>query len=189
MIAWIYAAAIGFMLGLAGQPLLRAIQKNSHPPSRLGAKPLDRLPPLPGPGLAIMAVDARICSPTAIDRNQLDRLFTRVWGAPKPNYEQVLERSFAWVLVFRGGQLLGFANVAWDGGPNYFLMDLSIDPSCAEDDQIFKGMIEAAVQRCQKEGGSVRIDAPEDLLQSFFQPLGFRRVTAGVIHLQKAATG
>lgn len=186
---WFLAAVIGFLLGLAGQPLLKVVEKKPQPKSQSEDRPLTALPPMPGPGLSVMAIDARLVSPSAVDLSQLNQLFTRVWGAPKPNYEQVLGRSFAWVMVYRDGKLLGFANVAWDGGPNFFLLDVSIDPSSADEDKIFTDMIEAAVQRCRKEGGSMRVDAPEELLKSYFQPLGFKPVSAAVINLPKGSAG
>lgn len=100
----------------------------------------------------------------------------------------MLERSFAWILVHEEGELRGFANVAWDGGPHFFLLDLTIDRSLPDVDDIFSGVVKAAVDRCRKEGGWMRIDAPEELLENFFRPLGFKPVKAGLINLQNVET-
>lgn len=38
------------------------------------------------------------------------------------------ERSLTWVTAFDGETLVGFVNVAWDGGVHAFLLDTTVHP-------------------------------------------------------------
>src|SRR2546428_9943408 len=64
-----------------------------------------------------------------LDMRRLDALFVAAWGTSKPGYERVLAHSFTWVTASSGDELVGFANVAWDGGAHFFLLDTSVHPS------------------------------------------------------------
>lgn len=39
----------------------------------------------------------------------------------RQNYAEVLARSLTWIGAFDGERLIGYANVAWDGGVHAFL--------------------------------------------------------------------
>ena len=43
-------------------------------------------------------------------------------------YRHVLERSLCHVGAYAGEQLVGFVNVAWDGGVHAFLLDTTVHP-------------------------------------------------------------
>src|SRR6185436_705376 len=76
----------------------------------------------------LMDQDVRYERRQMLDAVELDGLFVAAWGSPKPGYAQVLERSFTWVTARVGDQLVGFVNVAWDGGSHFFLLDTTVHP-------------------------------------------------------------
>ncbi|WP_424949795.1 GNAT family N-acetyltransferase [Deinococcus sp.] len=43
-------------------------------------------------------------------------------------WERVLSRSLCWVTAHGGPALVGFVNVAWDGGQHAFLLDTAVHP-------------------------------------------------------------
>jgi ribosomal protein S18 acetylase RimI-like enzyme len=75
------------------------------------------------------AIDYRLSPPLADEA--LNALFAAAW----PNhaataFAPVLARSLAWVAAFEGGELVGFVNVAWDGGAHAFVLDTTVHPRC-----------------------------------------------------------
>ena len=62
-----------------------------------------------------------------LDGAALDALFAESALAP-PAFD--LERSLCWVSAHAGERLVGFVNVAWDGGRHAFLLDSVVHPSC-----------------------------------------------------------
>ena len=54
---------------------------------------------------------------------ELNRLFDDAWPGPREatDFGSVLERSLGYVCAREGGRIVGFVNVAWDGGDHAFL--------------------------------------------------------------------
>jgi hypothetical protein len=55
---------------------------------------------------------------------ELNDVFETVWGAkPKEEYQKVLECSLSYGCVYTDKRLVGFVNLAWDGGIHAFILD------------------------------------------------------------------
>ena len=54
-------------------------------------------------------------------------LWRSAWGDDGPaSFRPVLDRSLAHVGAYDGNMLVGFVNVAWDGGQHAFVLDTSV---------------------------------------------------------------
>src|SRR5688572_8828992 len=63
----------------------------------------------------------------ALDEEEVAELFRQSWpGGGTPRFE--LARSLCWVSAHAGDHLVGFVNVAWDGGVHAFLLDTTVLP-------------------------------------------------------------
>lgn len=57
----------------------------------------------------------------------LNDLFAQVWELTEPrDFSVILARSLVHVAAFDGSRLIGFVNVATDGGLHAFLLDTSV---------------------------------------------------------------
>ena len=94
----------------------------------------------------------------------------------------MLERSLTWVTAFDGETLVGFVNVAWDGGVHAFLLDTTVHPDwrrCG----IGANLVRAAAQAAKVEGVHwLHVDY-EPQLQTFYEVCGFRPTPAGLLKL------
>jgi GNAT superfamily N-acetyltransferase len=114
---------------------------------------------------------------------QLNGLFAAAWPGHEPRaFAGVLSHSLAWIGAFARGELIGFVNVAWDGGAHAFLLDPTVHPSRRR-----RGMGTELVLRAvevAREGGAewLHVDY-EPQLESFYRGCGFRPTAAGLIQL------
>ena len=98
-------------------------------------------------------------------------------------HTQVHGHSLGWVCAREDDQLVGFVNVAWDGGVHAFILDTMV----AEQDRhhgIGTGLIATAVQhahaaRCEW----LHVDFEDHLTTFYFQACGFTSTNAGLIAL------
>ncbi|WP_425387894.1 GNAT family N-acetyltransferase [Deinococcus pimensis] len=52
---------------------------------------------------------------------------TSAWGGPgRARWGQILARSLCWVCAYHDDRLVGFGNVAWDGGMHASIFDTSV---------------------------------------------------------------
>jgi len=64
-----------------------------------------------------------------VDSVALNELFARAWaGHTSRDFSNLLTHSLACVCAYSGESLVGFVNVAWDGGSHAFLLDPTVDP-------------------------------------------------------------
>lgn len=183
----VYGALFGFAFGLASRPLADSADqwwgRWRAPRSwrRTSA-------PWAGSGVRIERVQGpmRKLVPEVIDLTELNMLFDAAWGSPKPAYAKVLDHSFGWVAFRDDGVLLGFVNIAWDGGDHFFLLDTTVHPGCRRQ-KIASSMIEAAVEMCRGKGEWLHVDAPVELMEGLYRPQGFEPTPAGLISLRAAA--
>lgn len=127
------------------------------------------------------SIDLRLSPPLSDD--ELNALFTAAWPDHQPRgFAGVLARSMAWIGAFAGGALIGYVNVAWDGGAHAFLLDPTVHPDHRRrgiGTELVRRAVEAA-----RDGGAewLHVDY-ESQLESFYRGCGFRPTAAGLIHL------
>jgi len=120
----------------------------------------------------------------SLDLQRLGSLFEAAWGSPKPNYERVLAHSFTWVTATSGDELVGFANVAWDGDVHFFLLDTTVHPEWRRRG-IGRRLVEEAIKACRGHGEWLHVDADKELMTGFYQRCGFEPTPAGLLNLTR----
>ena len=117
-----------------------------------------------------------------VDLPRLSALFAAAWGSRKTGYERVFARSFTWITASSGDELVGFVNVAWDGGAHFFLLDTTVHPNWRRRG-IGRRLVEEAIDACRGRGEWLHVDADEELMSGFYQRCGFEPTRAGLADL------
>jgi GNAT superfamily N-acetyltransferase len=123
----------------------------------------------------------------ALTNGALNALFSVGWPSwqqqpDRSDWQPVLAHSLAYVGAFADENLVGFANVAWDGRDHAFLLDPRVHP-----DYRRRGLGVELVRRCAalaREAGCewLHVDfAPE--LARFYDACRFQSTPAGLMHL------
>ena len=100
-------------------------------------------------------------------------------------WDQIRPHSLGWVTarLRPGGGLVGFVNVAWDGGDHAFLLD----PKVAGEHQrrgIATALVGLAARHAQAAGCEwLHVDFAENLATFYFNACSFQPTPAGLIHL------
>lgn len=63
-----------------------------------------------------------------VNYQELNALFDAAWGVAAWDFRPVLERSLAYICAFDPERLVGFVNLAWDGGVHAFILDTTVHP-------------------------------------------------------------
>jgi ribosomal protein S18 acetylase RimI-like enzyme len=106
-------------------------------------------------------------------------------GRAQPGWwDQVRPYCLGWVTArLAAGILLGFVNVAWDGGDHAFLLNTKVR-SEYQRSGIATEVVRVAVARSQAAGCEwLHVDFEEHLAPFYFDACGFRPTLAGLIHL------
>lgn len=108
-------------------------------------------------------------------------------GNPVPGWwEQIRRHSLGWVTARNGEMLVGFVNVAWDGGDHAFLLDTKT----RGDHQrrgIATNVVALAARQARVAGCEwLHVDFSPELSRFYFDACGFRPTEAGLIHLPSA---
>ena len=129
-----------------------------------------------------MEIDYRI-SPSVTNR-ELNALFADAWPGPhvERDFQQVLVRSLGYICAYWNSELVGFANVAWDGDVHAFLLDPTVRSDLRRQG-IGREMVRRAAQlsreaRCEW----LHVDYDPELTE-FYCECGFRPAEAGLINL------
>ncbi|MEW2472100.1 GNAT family N-acetyltransferase [Streptomyces sp. NPDC046994] len=118
------------------------------------------------------------------DNATLNALHADGFGPPvaETDWRERLERySLGWVCAREDGDLIGFVNVAWDGGVHAFLLDTVVAQRLRA-----KGIGTALVATAAREARAARcewlhVDFEEHLRSFYFDACGFKETTAGLI--------
>jgi len=99
-------------------------------------------------------------------------------------WDQVQEHSLGWVTARDGaGLLVGFVNVAWDGGDHAFLIDTKTRPS-HQRHGLGTAVVRRAVEEAAAAGCAWMFVDFEPYLESFYiGSCGFTAAPAGLIRL------
>ena len=124
---------------------------------------------------------------TAIDPFPSDAalraLWLRAWGDAGPaTWQPVLARSLAHIGAYDGETLIGFVNVAWDGGIHAFILDTCVDEAYRRQG-IAARMLKRAEEAARERGAKwLHVDF-EPHLAPLYRSCGFRPTEAGLIAL------
>ncbi|MDA8068046.1 MAG: GNAT family N-acetyltransferase [Actinomycetota bacterium] len=91
--------------------------------------------------------------------------------------------SLGWVCARRRAQLVGFLNVAWDGGSHAFILD-TVVASCAARRGIGTQLVAIATREARLAGCEwLHVDFEENLRAFYVGACGFSDTGAGLIRL------
>jgi GNAT superfamily N-acetyltransferase len=118
-----------------------------------------------------------------IDNPQLGALRRLAWGETgETNWQPILRRSLTYVGAYRGNELVGFVNVAWDGGAHAFLLDTTVHPSLQHQGVGTELVRRAAAQARNRGAHWLHVDF-EPHLREFYAGCGFTPTEAGLLRL------
>ena len=110
----------------------------------------------------------------AFDHRLLDDDWTR----------QVRRHSLGWVCARNKDELIGFVNVAWDGGAHAFILDTVVAIS-ARGQGVGAQLVAVAVEGARTGGCDwLHVDFDDHLRHFYFQACGFAPTNAGLIRLR-----
>ncbi len=117
--------------------------------------------------------DASFSTNPSLTNDALNALFAAAWlEHTVRDFNPVLSRSLAVVGAYHQDRLIGFVNLAWDGGYHAFILDTTVHPE-------FRRVVAAA----QGHGVEwVHVDF-EPHLQGFYDGCGFASTAAGLLRL------
>ena len=99
------------------------------------------------------------------------------------DFQPVLSRSLAFVCAYQKDRLIGFVNLAWDGGEHAFILDTLVHPEFRQRG-IGRELVRRAVAEAEGRGLSwVHVDF-ESHLQNFYDACGFTSTAAGLMRLR-----
>jgi predicted N-acetyltransferase YhbS len=97
---------------------------------------------------------------------------------------QVERHSLGWVCAREEGRLVGFVNVAWDGGVHAFVLDTMVATDVARRG-IGTALVTAAVDGARAAGCEwLHVDIDDHLRPFYFDACGFEPTNAGLIPLR-----
>jgi ribosomal protein S18 acetylase RimI-like enzyme len=118
-----------------------------------------------------------------ITNDALNELFRAAW----PDYQwrdfcSVLSKSLSFVCAYQGDKLVGFVNIAWDGGIHAFILDTTVHPLVRRNG-IGLELVRQAANFAQDHGVKwLHVDY-ESHLTSFYHQCGFEDTAAGLMAL------
>ena len=112
--------------------------------------------------------------------DELNGLFAESWpDHASTDFVPVLTHSLTYVACRSEGELVGFVNVAWDGGVHAFLLDTTVRPDWR------RRLVEIAAAEAAQLGMQwLHVDYTR-MYEPFYRRCGFRPTLAGLIDLSK----
>jgi ribosomal protein S18 acetylase RimI-like enzyme len=114
----------------------------------------------------------------------LRALWRAAWGEdPVRDFGAILARSLCHLGAYDGDRLVGFVNVAWDGGIHATIFDTCVDPEYRRRG-IATDLVREATRVARERGAEwLHVDF-EPHLTEFYRKCGFRPTEAGLIKLR-----
>jgi len=116
-----------------------------------------------------------------------DTILNQLFEASWPNHQvrsfgPVLEQSLVYIAALSGERLVGFVNVAWDGGVHGFVLDTTVHPDVRRQGIALSLLQEAARAAFEHKLEWLHVDfVPE--LEPLYREAGYRRTEAGLLEL------
>lgn len=117
------------------------------------------------------------------DDRELNALHAAAFGGGVREHSwrhQVTTHSMGWVTAREAGELVGFVNVAWDGGRHAFLLDTIVEP-----DQVRRGVGTRLAAAEARAAGChwLHVDFDDALRPFYLEACGFEPTAAGLMRL------
>jgi GNAT superfamily N-acetyltransferase len=97
---------------------------------------------------------------------------------------QVERHSLGWVCAYDTGRLVGFVNVAWDGGVHAFVVDTLVEVA-ARRSGIGSRLVEVAATGSRSAGCEwLHVDFDEEQRDFYLESCGFTSTPAGLMALR-----
>ena len=118
-----------------------------------------------------------------VTNDTLNALFTDAWLDHAPSdFLSVLSHSLGYVCAMSNDVLIGFVNIAWDGGTHAFLLNPTVRPDFRRQCVVTK-LVRCAIDLARSKGVEwLHVDY-EPHLAEFYAKCGFRKTEAGLINL------
>ncbi|WHO24877.1 GNAT family N-acetyltransferase [Agrobacterium tumefaciens] len=114
----------------------------------------------------------------------LNMLWLDAWSSPvREDLPAILSRSLTHIGAYADEQLVGFMNVAWDGGIHAFILDTCVATRMRGKGIATRMVIEATNVARERGAKWLHVDF-EPHLTSFYRNCGFRPTEAGLIQLK-----
>lgn len=115
----------------------------------------------------------------------LNNLFAKAWeNHGERSFQPVLARSLTYIAAFAEAQLVGFVNVAWDGGGHGFILDTTVHPGFQRRG-IGTALLRRAARIAKQRGVEwLHVDF-EPEYESFYRQCGYVPTGAGLLNLFK----
>lgn len=119
----------------------------------------------------------------SLSNDELNALFAASWADHRTSdFQPILHQSLLFVGAYLEARLIGFVNVAWDGGIHAFILDTTVHPDVRR-----KGVGVALVQKAAEAARSRGIEwlhvDYEPHLKHFYEQCGFHHTEAGLMRL------
>ncbi len=114
---------------------------------------------------------------------QLNELFAAAWPSHTDTaFGPIHERSLTWITAWREDRLVGYVNVATDGGMHAFLLDPTVHPA-ERRRGLGQRLVRAAAREAAEAGATwLHVDY-EARLDEFYRRCGFVPTAAGLMRL------
>jgi len=117
------------------------------------------------------------------DDTALARLWLAAWRDTGPaSFQPILARSLTHVGAYEDDRLVGFVNVAWDGGVHAFILDTCVAPAVQRQGIGVRLVAQATDVARQRGAHWLHVDF-EPHLAAFYRRCGFGPTAAGLIKL------
>jgi GNAT superfamily N-acetyltransferase len=116
-----------------------------------------------------------------VSNDDLNTLFTTAWeNHHSTDFQPILSRSLLYICAYDAETLVGFVNIAWDGGIHGFILDTTVH-SAYQRRGIGAQLVKAAVTAGRERGlRAIHVDY-EPHLGDFYRACGFKHTEAGLI--------
>jgi GNAT superfamily N-acetyltransferase len=122
------------------------------------------------------------------DNQELNALHAEAFAHPLLEIDwtgQVKAHSLGWVTAREAGELIGFVNVAWDGGVHAFILDTIVSARRARQG-IGTRLVAVAAAEARAAGCEwLHVDFEEELRPFYLDACGFEPTAAGLMALYK----
>ncbi|MBN2464422.1 GNAT family N-acetyltransferase [candidate division WOR-3 bacterium] len=139
---------------------------------------------MPPPKSAVNGVEYKI-RPKVADA-ELNELFASAWeGHVERMFGPVLQQGLTYVCAYAGTRLVGFVNVAWDGGVHGFILDTTVHRDYQRRGIGTELVRQAAEVAAELGLAWLHVDCEAEL-EAFYRGCGFKQTKAGLLRLRNA---